>query len=162
MADYQFVTDRLAIGGAIWTSENMWEISRAGITHIVDMQAEFDDRAIAVGTGIEVIWVQCPDDFLPKPSEIFWDGVLFALEALHVPEARVLFHCMAGIHRGPMMLLAVLRVLGHGREDAIRMIAAVRPQAEFPEVYVESVEGFVQEYHAGIGSHPTTPASGGS
>ena len=153
MVDFQFVTNRLAVGGSIGTIENMREVTRAGITHVVNMQLEFDDRGISEGAGIEILWIECEDDFLPKPTELFWDGVLFALEALQDPEARVLFHCAAGIHRSPMMLLAVLRTLGYETESAMGMIAAVRPQAEFPEVYVTSVDDFFREYHAGAGLH---------
>ncbi len=148
MLDFQFVTDRLAIGGTISTLENMRRIAQSGITHVVDMQLEFDDRTIVGETGVEVLWIECADDFLPKPTEMFWDGALFTLEALENPEARVLFHCAAGIHRSPMMLLAILRVLGYERENARRLIGSVRPQAEFPEVYLDSVEDFVSEYRA--------------
>lgn len=148
MIDYQFVTERLAIGGAIDTIENMRKLARAGITHVVDMQLEFDDRTIVGESGVEVLWLECADDFMPKPAELFWDGALFTLQALEGPKARVLFHCAAGIHRGPMMLFAILRILGHEREEAIDLIGSVRPQAEFPEVYVESVEDFIREYRA--------------
>ena len=159
MLDYQFVTVRLAVGGAIWTSENMRAVARAGITHIVNLQQEFDDRTIAEGTGVEIRWVPCEDDWLPKPAWFFWDGVRFALEALKNPQARVLVHCAAGVHRGPMMLLAMLRALGYGSESARGMIATARPQAEFPDVYLESVEGFIHEYHSDNGYNPTTPFS---
>lgn len=148
MPDYQFVTDRLAIGGAIGTAENMRTLVQAGITHVVNMQVEFDDRTIVGDTAVEVLWIECADDFLPKPAELFWDGALFALEALEDPKARLLVHCAAGIHRGPMMLLAILRVMGYGREDAIPLIASARPQANFPEIYVDSVEAFIIEYRA--------------
>jgi len=77
-----------------------------------------------------------------------WAGVLFALEALENPESKLLFHCAAGIHRSPMMLLAVLRVLGHEEAEAIGMIARARPEADFPSTYLESVEAFVREYQA--------------
>ena len=159
MVDFQFVTNRLAVGGAISTFENMREVARAGITHVVNMQLEFDDRAISDGAGIEILWVECADDFLPKPPELFWDGVLFTLEALQEPAARVLFHCAAGVHRSPMMLLAVLRTLGYETERAMDTIAAARPQAEFPPVYVASVEDFVREYQADADSHPETSDS---
>ncbi len=163
MTDYQFVTDRLAIGGAISSIENMRKIASAGITHVVDLQLEFDDRTIVGETGVEVLWIECADDFLPKPSEIFWDGALFALEALESPDARVLFHCAAGIHRSPMMLLAILGVLGYEREKAIQLIGLVRPQAEFPEVYLESVEDFLREYRAAEAeSESDIPADGAS
>ena len=157
MLDYQFVTVQLAVGGAIWTSENMQAVARAGITHVVNLQQEFDDRTIAQGTGIEIRWIPCEDDWLPKLARFFWDGVRFTLEALKTPEARVLVHCAAGIHRGPMMLLAILRVLGHRPDSAMGMIAAARPQAAFPEVYVESVEDFIYEYHSDTNDDPDTP-----
>ncbi|MBI3894465.1 MAG: dual specificity protein phosphatase family protein [Acidobacteria bacterium] len=148
MPDYQFVTDQLAVGGAIWTPDNMGEIARAGFTHIVNLQIEFDDRSISDGTGIRILWNGCDDDFMPKPSELFWEGVRFALEAIANPQARVLFHCAAGIHRSPLMLLAVLRVMGHGSEEAMDMIRAARPQADFPLVYLESLEDFLLDYEA--------------
>ena len=148
MVDYHFVTERLAVGGAIDTPENMREIEQAGITHVVNMQLEFDDRLISDGTGIQVLWNACDDDFLPKPAELFWKGVRFTLDALRHPGTRVLFHCAMGIHRSPFMLLAVLRVQGYDLWPAIRMIQDARPQVAFPSVYVESVENFVLEYQA--------------
>ena len=147
-ADYQFVTERLAVGGWIGTPENMRELAQAGVTHVVNMQLEFDDRKISDGTGIRVLWNGCDDDFLPKPPELFWKGVRFTLEALRHPEAKVLFHCAAGIHRSPLMLLAVLRVLGYDQPTAIEMILGTRPEADFPLAYLESVEDFVQEFEA--------------
>ena len=148
MRDFQFVTDRLALGSSIRTSEQMREIAQAGITHVVNMQVEFDSRSLSDGTGIRILWNGCDDDNLPKPPELLWAGVLFALEALENPESKLLFHCAAGIHRSPMMLLAVLRVLGHEEAEAIGMIARVRPEADFPPTYLESVEAFVREYQA--------------
>src|SRR5712671_7779704 len=45
--DITWVTDRIAVGGGIWNADNMAAVSRAGITHIIDMQIEFDDTALA-------------------------------------------------------------------------------------------------------------------
>jgi len=161
MTDYQFVTDRLALGGAIGTPENMREVAQAGITHIVNMQLEFDDHAIAGDSKIQILWNGCDDDFLPKPSGLFWKGVLFTLEALRDPQAKVLFHCAAGIHRSPVMLLAVLRVLGFELDTAMGRILAVRPQSDFPGVYLESVEEFVREFQALVERREQpTPAPG--
>jgi protein-tyrosine phosphatase len=153
MVDYQFVTERLAIGGAIGTLENMREIAQAGITHVVNMQKEFDDSLLTDGTGIAVLWAGCEDDFLPKPAELFWKGVRFTLEALVDPDAKVLFHCAAGVHRSPFMLLAVLRVLGHERRAAMDLISIARPQANFPPIYIMSVEDFFREYCATLQSN---------
>lgn len=148
MVDYQFVTPRLAVGGSIGTTENMRELARAGITHIVNMQVEFDDRCINDGTDIEVLWNGCDDDFLPKSSQLFWQGVRFTLQALESPGTKVFIHCAAGVHRSPLMLLAILRALGYPAEDAMGMIVAARPQADFPPTYLESMEDFMLEFQA--------------
>ena len=150
MVDYQFVTERLAIGGAIGTAGNMRELARVGITHVVNMQKEFDDSLLTDGSGIEVLWNGCEDDFLPKPADLFWKGIRFTLAALADPSAKVYFHCAAGVHRSPIMLLAVLRVLGHERREAINMISDARPLANFPPVYLMSVEDFLCEYRASL------------
>ena len=153
MVDYQFVTDRLALGGSIGTAENMRNLARAGITHVVNMQKECDDSQLVDGSGILVLWNGCEDDFLPKPADLFWKGVRFTLQALADPDAKVLFHCAAGVHRSPIMLLAVLRVLGFERRQAIDMISDARPQVNFPPIYLMSVEDFFREYRASVQSN---------
>ncbi len=40
---------RIAVGGGIWNASNMAKVAQEGITHIIDMQIEFNDNA--VGTG---------------------------------------------------------------------------------------------------------------
>jgi hypothetical protein len=46
--DITWLTDRIAVGGGIWTSGNMAQVARVGITHIIDMQIEFDDTPLAI------------------------------------------------------------------------------------------------------------------
>jgi protein-tyrosine phosphatase len=141
--DMTWVTDRIAVGGGIWNAENMTEVSRAGITHIIDMQIEFDDTTLAGRHGIEVCWNPVDDDFEPKAAEVFARGVEFALAALEGTEAKLLVHCAAGVHRAPMMTLALLGVIGWTLEDAMQLIEGRRPVADFAEVYVRSVEEFL-------------------
>jgi len=148
MPDLHYVTRQLAVGGAILTSDVMRAVAAAGITHIVNLQEEFDDHAIRGNIEVSILWNACTDDLLPKPPNFFWKGVQFTLQALQDENSKVLFHCAAGIHRSPMMLLAVMRVMGHGPHDAIQLIQGVRLQAYFPMVYLESVENFVLEYQA--------------
>src|SRR5271166_1848581 len=52
--DITWVTDRIAVGGGIWNADNMATVSRVGITHIIDMQIEFDDTPLAGPHGIAV------------------------------------------------------------------------------------------------------------
>jgi len=144
MIDLTWITDRLALGGGIWTPANMAEIVRNGVTHIVDMQVEFDDTPLARPHGIAVCWNPVDDDFEPKPPEVFARGVGFALAALEKSEAKLFVHCAAGVHRAPMMALALLGVMGWTVEDAMDLIETRRPAADFADVYVRSVEDFLQ------------------
>ncbi len=73
--DITWLTDRIAVGGGIWNSENMAKVAREGITHIIDMQIEFDDTPLAKDHGIEVLWNPTDDDFEPKPAGLFRRGV---------------------------------------------------------------------------------------
>ncbi len=146
MMDITWITDRLAVGGGIWTDQNMQQIVRAGITHIIDMQVEFDDTDLAEPYGIEVLWLPVDDDFKPKPAELFEQAAGFALRALDQADAKLYVHCAAGVHRGPMAALAVLRVLGWSQEDALNLIERRRPVVDFAPVYVQSVEDFMRSY----------------
>jgi protein-tyrosine phosphatase len=146
--DMTWVTDRIAVGGGIWTEEKMMEVVQAGVTHIIDMQIEWDDTRLAAPYGIKVLWNPTDDDFRPKPPELFQRGVDFALAALDDADARLFIHCAAGVHRAPMMTLAVLRAMGFRLQDAMNMIQARRQVVDFAEVYVQSVEDFMRNYEA--------------
>ena len=143
--DMTWVTGRIAVGGGIWSPENMAEVARTGITHIIDMQIEFDDTPLAGKHGIQVLWNATDDDFQPKPPQLFQRGVDFAIAALDQTDTKLYIHCAAGVHRAPMMTLAVLCSLSWSVEDAIRLVEAKRPVVDFADVYVESVERFLEQ-----------------
>jgi protein-tyrosine phosphatase len=145
MLDITWITNRIALGGAIWDGQNMAELARLGITHIVDMQIEFDDTRLAQPYGIAVCWNPTDDDFQPKPPELFRRGVEFAQQALDEPDAKLYVHCAAGVHRGPMMALAILCSTGWDFDAAVDVIETKRAVADFPEVYLDSVKGFLQQ-----------------
>ena len=142
--DITWLTDRIAVGGGIWTAENMAKVAREGVTHIIDMQIEFDDTALGAVHGIEVLWNPTDDDFEAKPAELFRRGVDFAQAALGEPETKLFIHCAAGVHRAPMMALALLGSMGWTVEDAMALIEKRRPVADFADVYVRSVEAFLE------------------
>ena len=146
--DLTWVTPRIAVGGGIWTDVNMGKVAAAGITHIINMQVEFDDRPLAEAYGIEVFWNRADDDFQPKPPEVFQSAIEFAQMALEDSESNLFIHCAAGVHRAPMMALALLRVLGWDLQAAMELIEDKRPVVDFADVYVRSVENFVRNYVA--------------
>jgi protein-tyrosine phosphatase len=146
--DITWVTGRIAVGGGIWNASNMAEVARAGVTHIIDMQIEFDDTALAEPHGIDVLWNAIDDDFQPKPAKVFQRGVEFAITALDQPGTKVFIHCAAGVHRAPMMALALLCSLSWKLEAAMDLIQTRRPVVDFPDVYVNSVQRFLKEQAA--------------
>jgi protein-tyrosine phosphatase len=146
MMDMTWVTDRIAVGGGIWNEIKMIEVASEGVTHIINMQLEFDDRHLAVPYGIDVLWNPTDDDFQFKPAELFQYGVSFALEALRRPDSKIFIHCAAGVHRAPMMTLAVLRAMGWELKEAKQLIQNRRPVVDFADVYVRSVEAFIKDY----------------
>ncbi len=155
--DLTWVTDRISVGGGIWNDQNMTELVRLGVTHIINMQIEFDDRPLAEPHPVTVCHSPTDDDFQPKPPRLFQKAVEFALQALDEPENKVFIHCAAGVHRAPMMTLALLRVLGWSLDDAKELIQGRRYVVDFADVYVESVEEFVRAYDAARG--PAWPES---
>jgi protein-tyrosine phosphatase len=144
--DMTWVTGRIAVGGGIWNAKNMEEVARAGVTHIIDMQIEFDDTPLAEPHDIEVLWNAVDDDFKPKPSEVFQRGVEFAITALDQPGTKLFIHCAAGVHRAPMMTLALLCSLSWNLPEAMDLIQARRSVVDFPDVYVRSVQRFLASY----------------
>ena len=143
--DLTWITSRVALGGGIWNSEHMADVARAGITHIIDMQIEFDDTPLAEPFGIQVLWNPTDDDFQPKEPELFQRGVDFAMQALEDQNAKVFIHCAAGVHRAAMMTLAILCSQGWELDKAMETISSRRPVVDFAEVYVNSVEKFLQQ-----------------
>ena len=142
--DMTWVTERVALGGGIWNARNMEELAHAGVTHVLNMQIEFDDWPLAEPLGIRVLWNPTDDDFLPKSPDLLKRGVDFALEALEDPKARLYIHCAAGVHRAPMMTLAVLGAMEWEIEAAMVLIETRRPVVDFADVYVESVRRFLE------------------
>jgi hypothetical protein len=145
LLDLSWVTDRIAVGGWIETEEKREAVIRAGITHVIDMAWESDDTPLE-GFGIKVLLNTTDDDFQTKPPELLHRGVHFALAALLEPGSKLLIHCVAGRHRGPMMTLAVMCALGWSMEEAMRRIAERRPVVDWAPAYVESVTAFLREY----------------
>lgn len=130
MADFSFVTDRLATGGAIQSPADVAALVAAGVTHIVDCQLEFDDTSEFVKSGVTVLWNGVEDDGNPATHGPEWFGksLAFALPALALPHNKVYAHCAAGCNRGPSTAMAIMLALGFTSSDAEALIRAARPQ----------------------------------
>lgn len=138
---FDFVTDRIAIGGEITSKADVDQIVAAGITHVIDMRQEFDDNMLN-DQRIEIMWLPQVDDGTMRPPGQYRKGVEFVLAALAQPKNKVFMHCSAGLNRGPTMGYAVLRAFGLPKAEAIERIRAARPEVVFyvVENYIDSVE----------------------
>lgn len=159
--DMTWVTERIALGGAIWNDENMREVARIGVTHIIDMQIEFDDTELARPHGIEVLWNGTDDDFQPKPPELFERGVEFGLAALQEDGCKVYIHCAAGVHRAAMMTLALLGAMGWEITEAMEVIQGRRPVVDFADVYVGSVKKYLRQQELSRGAEKASDSGDG-
>jgi protein-tyrosine phosphatase len=159
--DIDWITDRIALGGWAETPEKMAAVARAGITHIIDMTWEVDDRPLAEPHGIRVLMNSTDDDFQSKPPELFQKGIEFALAALSESRSKLLIHCVAGRHRGPMMTLAVLAAMGWDLEDAMRTIMSRRPIVDFAPVYLDSVRSYLKAQQSSNATHHRSPTDTG-
>jgi hypothetical protein len=149
--DFDFITPRLATGGQFTSEADVDQVVAAGITLVVDARAghrdfpvECDDAALFGNhPQITYCWDPTEDDGQPKPVSWFAKALAVALPALTQPRARVLFHCSAGVNRGPSLAYAAMRAVGFGGTDAINLIHAARPVTVGGIAYASSADAAV-------------------
>ena len=154
--DMTWIMDRIAVGGGIESAENMEQVARAGITHIINMQIEFNDSELAAIHGIKVLNNGVYNDFEPKPAELFQRGVEFGTAALRKQNTKLLIHCRLGMHRAPTMALALLCAMGWPLPVARQLIERCRPVVYFCDNYINSVEEYLslRDAAAHLGTKP--------
>ena len=140
--DFDRVTDRIFTGGGIWSAHDVDRLVAVGVTHVVCAAEELDGLSVRLaGDRLAVLPNGTDDDGEPKSPSWFGRIVRFALDALRDPDARVYFHCAAGINRGPSAAYVVLRALGHSRAEAFGLIKAARSQAGI--IYADSADAAI-------------------
>lgn len=130
MADFSFVTARLATGGAISDASDVLALRNAGISHVIDCRFEFDDGPLLASAGLRYLYNPAQDDGQPKSPSWFGTSLSFALPALSQPVTRVYAHCAAGVNRGPSTVLAILLAYGLSLDFAEQLIRSARPQVQ--------------------------------
>ena len=141
--DISFLDHQIAVGEGIWSEERLAWLLRQGVTHILNLQNEFDDRSLMQAAGLTIRWLPTEDDFQPKPAVFFQQVIAFARTAMDSPGQVLYVHCTAGVHRGPLAALAILMDRGMSLEAARGLIRARRPVVNFPEVYLDSLREYM-------------------
>lgn len=110
---WNWITTRVATGGALSSAQDAEELAKAGVTHVVDVTDAGDDTPLFVALpGVHVLFNPTADDGSPKPATWFETSLNFALPALAQPHTKVYAHCSAGSNRGPSTAYAILRAGG--------------------------------------------------
>lgn len=128
--DFDFVTDKLAIGAGVYNAKEARAVAKAGVTHVIDCRAEAKVHDLwKRHPDVAYLWNGFGDDHKPKGPNVWARPLRFAINALD-QGGTVLTHCAAGISRGPSMGYAVLRAYyGLKPAAAFAAIQAVRPCA---------------------------------
>lgn len=144
--DFSQITTRLYTGAGINSQADVAELAAAGITHVVDCRAEFDDTALlASNPQIAVLWNGVGDDGQPKPAEWFAKTLTFALPALAQPHMKVYTHCAAGHNRGPSACYAIMRAVGFTPDDALNLLHTNRPATVGGVIYAADADRALPE-----------------
>lgn len=137
-ANLHFVTAQLAIGGDLnafddtLAGEQLDDLLRLGITHVLDVRMEWDDAQTFTDRAPHVRYLHhgMDDAGQAVPAEWFERVVGWAEDAYRQdPDAVVLAHCHMGINRGPSVGFAILLALGWDPVEAIAAVRRARPVA---------------------------------
>jgi hypothetical protein len=147
--EFKWVTERLAIGGMVGTLNNMRSLRESGFTHVINLQAEFDDSKVGAEAGLEVLWLSITEPIQDLPADLLEKGISFAGQALARPPHKLYVHCLAGKNRAPIFAYAILRSMGRDQSQAIKIIRAVEPKARLGEEHLCLVEEFLSTRSGG-------------
>jgi hypothetical protein len=123
--DLDFITDNLAVGGALRTDEQIQALPALGIGAVVDMRAESTDNVAELERqGIH--FLRLPTiDWHPPTQDDLDAGVAWAMDEM-AQGRKVLIHCQHGIGRSVILAAAVLVKQGRSWQDALEHIGGRR------------------------------------
>ena len=125
--DFDFITDRIATGAALQGPQDVQTLIAAGVTHVVDARAEYNDGPLFASSGVGYLWNPTDDDGTTKLPAYFAPAITFAMGALSQPINKVYLHCAAGVNRGPSNALAVMLAQGWDFDLAVSLMHTKRP-----------------------------------
>ncbi len=137
------VTPQLFVGAQFgrrgWRALQRW-----GISAVVNLRGEFDDRRLGVDLG-RYLYIPTEDDQTPSVDELR-QGAEFIAGEIH-QGGKVYIHCGSGVGRAPTMAAAYLISLGHVPEEAWEIIRRARPFIRPTRVQREQIERLAKTIH---------------
>ncbi len=150
--------ERVAIG-KLPTAATLRYLPALGVTDVVNCRTReqtwiSQDLAVerAVFGPSHVVHAPMWDVGRWQPPELWSAAAVFAARTLgENPTAGVLMHCQQGRRRSTMMAYAVMRLRGRTVDEATKLIADHRAEAELVPIYAESVEKWISDGAVPVG-----------
>lgn len=142
MADYSWVSKRIAVGGRIESLADVRVLASRGITHILNLREENEDeKPWCKQVGIEYLHNGWPNDPDEEPGvDWFKRSIDWAWKVLSDPKARLHVHCKGGHMRSPSTAYAILRSFGWSVNDAVKLLVEGRVQTDMDELYKDAAD----------------------
>jgi len=152
--DFDWLTDRLALGGCFPAESAAVLAETHGIGAVVDLRAEECDDELALhSAGIDFLHLPTPD-LEPASHEHLERGVAFVRDHLARGQ-KVLIHCQHGIGRSALLALCVLVDQGWAPLDALthakgcrEIVSPSRSQYEGWVSWLRARDVTPPDYHA--------------
>lgn len=146
MPDYDWVTSRIALGGAIKSLYDVRKIAADGITHILNVRTNQDEVPWVLQVGLQYASNPTKDkDTDPKPAGWFKSSFDIIVGALADPGAKVLVHCQEGKNRSPSTVYFFLRAIGLDKDYCEELITETREEADGQMAWNDDAEAALKE-----------------
>lgn len=141
-----WINDSLVVGGRVHP-EDIKELRRQGITHVVDTRSEYhDDEKALAREHIELLYLPTLDTY-PLSVEQLLQGATWVNERMK-QGGRVLVHCEHGVGRSVLLACAVLVYGGMTARDALRLVERKRWQASPNQRQISRLREFESAFAA--------------
>jgi hypothetical protein len=145
--DLNFITEELAVGGALRSDGQVRALPGLGIGAVVDMRSESKDNVTELERlGIHFLHLPTKD-WTPPTQDDMDTGVEWIGDQI-ASGSKVLVHCQHGIGRSVIMAAGVLVKQGYTWQEALRQIRAKRLGAAPHEDQVEALIEFANRQKA--------------
>jgi protein tyrosine phosphatase (PTP) superfamily phosphohydrolase (DUF442 family) len=132
------ITPQIHVGGQ-YRRRGWPRLAARGITAVVNMRVEFDDRAAGIAPP-RYLHLPTVDDYAPSIEQLH-TGVAFIADEI-ARGGAVYVHCKSGVGRAATMAVAFLVAEGLSLEQAGARIRQVRPFIRPTSVQIEQLERF--------------------
>ncbi len=143
--DLDWITERLAVGGAFPIEAALHLAADLGVRHVVDVRVEAcDDEQVLRRHGISLLHLPTEDRCAIALTKIR-DGVAWVSARLARAE-RVLVHCQHGIGRSALLALCVLVARGAEPLEALALAKRARRKVSPSPEQLAAFAAFCREW----------------